>query len=104
MSMIINIQVIAAIHSRNIILLLPPSLESKSSAHGEKSTKKSEAEMGAFSIWHWLIVLGVVMLIFGPSRLPSLERDLGKAIRDFKESIQEKNVTPDKTDVAKKTS
>ncbi len=50
--------------------------------------------MGAFSIWHWLVVLGVVLLIFGPSRLPSLGHDLGKAIRGFKESMEEKNITP----------
>ncbi len=48
--------------------------------------------MGACSIWHWLVVLGVVLLIFGPSRLPSLGHDLGKAIKDFKNSVQEKPV------------
>lgn len=50
--------------------------------------------MGAFSIWHWLVVLGVVIIIFGPSRLPSLGHDLGKAIRGFKDSMDEKNITP----------
>lgn len=50
--------------------------------------------MGALSIWHWLIVLVVVLFIFGPSKLPSLGHDLGKAIRDFKDSMQEKNITP----------
>lgn len=59
--------------------------------------------MGAFSIWHWLVVLGVVVLIFGPSRLPNLGRDLGKAIKDFKESIQEKDITPENKDIDKKT-
>ncbi len=58
--------------------------------------------MGAFSIWHWIVVLGVVLLIFGPSRLPSLGQDLGKAIRGFKESIEEKNVIPESTEVEKK--
>ena len=48
--------------------------------------------MGAFSIWHWLVVLGVVLLIFGPSKLPSLGHSLGKAIKDFKNSVQEKPV------------
>lgn len=51
--------------------------------------------MGAFSIWHWLVVLGVVVLILGPSKLPNLGRDIGKAIKDFKESIQEKDITPE---------
>ena len=50
--------------------------------------------MGAFSIWHWLVVLGVVLLIFGPSRLPGLGQELGKAIRDFKNSMTEKDITP----------
>jgi len=58
--------------------------------------------MGAFSIWHWIVVLGVVLLIFGPSRLPSLGQDLGKAIRGFKESMEEKNVTPEISEVEKK--
>ncbi len=50
--------------------------------------------MGAFSIWHWLVVLVVVLFIFGPKKLPSLGHDLGKAIRDFKDSLSEKNITP----------
>ena len=50
--------------------------------------------MGAFSIWHWLVVLGVVIILFGPSRLPSLGHNLGKAIRGFKDSLGEKNITP----------
>ena len=52
--------------------------------------------MGSFSIWHWLIVLGVVILLFGPGRLGNLGRDLGKSIKDFREAMSEKNVTPDK--------
>ena len=52
--------------------------------------------MGSFSIWHWLIVLGVVLLVFGPGRLGNLGRDLGKSIKDFREAMSEKNVTPDK--------
>jgi len=58
--------------------------------------------MGAFSIWHWLVVLGVVLLIFGPSRLPSLGKDLGQALRGFKESIQEKDITPATQEEGKK--
>lgn len=58
--------------------------------------------MGAFSIWHWLVVLGVVLIIFGPSKLPSLGQNLGKAIRGFKDSIGEKNITPTETDVEQK--
>lgn len=50
--------------------------------------------MGAFSIWHWLVVLGVVLIIFGPSKLPTLGHELGKAIRGFKTSMEEKDITP----------
>jgi len=48
--------------------------------------------MGAFSIWHWLVVLGVVVLIFGPTRLPNLGRDLGKAIKDFGDLCFQKSI------------
>ena len=58
--------------------------------------------MGAFSIWHWLVVLGVVLIIFGPSKLPSLGHNLGKAIRGFKDSMEAKNITPAETDVEQK--
>ena len=45
--------------------------------------------MGSFSIWHWLIVLVVVLLIFGTKRLTSGMRELGKGIREFKKGVQE---------------
>ncbi|MEA4854844.1 MAG: twin-arginine translocase TatA/TatE family subunit [Solidesulfovibrio sp.] len=57
--------------------------------------------MGAFSLWHWLVVLGVVLIIFGPSRLPGLGKELGQAIRGFKSSIQEKDVTPGEPEAKK---
>jgi sec-independent protein translocase protein TatA len=44
--------------------------------------------MGQFSFWHLLLVLGVVLIFFGPSRLPGLGNSLGKAIRGFKEGIK----------------
>lgn len=50
--------------------------------------------MGAFSIWHWLVVLAVVVIVMGPGRLPHIGRDLGKAIKGFKESLDGKDVTP----------
>lgn len=43
--------------------------------------------MGGLSIWHWLIVLVIVLLIFGTSRLKNVGGDLGKAIREFKQSM-----------------
>ena len=43
---------------------------------------------GAFSIWHWLLVLVIVLLIFGPRKLPDVGRGLGEAIRGFRESLR----------------
>ena len=45
--------------------------------------------MGAFSIWHWLIVLVVVLLIFGTKKLRNIGSDLGGAIKSFKQSMKE---------------
>ena len=45
--------------------------------------------MGSFSIWHWLIVLVIVMLIFGTKKLRNLGADLGGAVRGFKEGMRE---------------
>jgi TatA/E family protein of Tat protein translocase len=44
--------------------------------------------MGEFSIWHILLLLFVILIFFGPSRLPGLGNSLGKAIRGFKEGIK----------------
>jgi sec-independent protein translocase protein TatA len=45
--------------------------------------------MGTFSIWHWLIVLVIVMLVFGTKKLRSMGSDLGGAVKGFKEGIKE---------------
>jgi len=45
--------------------------------------------MGEFSIWHWLIVLVIVMLIFGTRKLRNMGTDLGAAVRGFKEGMRE---------------
>jgi sec-independent protein translocase protein TatA len=45
--------------------------------------------MGSFSIWHWLIVLAVVMLIFGTGKLRNIGADLGGAVRGFKDGMKE---------------
>lgn len=44
--------------------------------------------MGTFSIWHWLIVLVVVVLIFGTKKLANIGGDLGKAVKGFKEGMK----------------
>lgn len=45
--------------------------------------------MGGLSIWHWLIVLAIVVLIFGTKKLRNLGGDLGGAIKNFKQSMRE---------------
>jgi len=44
---------------------------------------------GAMSIWHWLIVLVIVLVIFGPGKLPQIGEGLGKGIRNFKKAVDE---------------
>ena len=44
--------------------------------------------MGSFSIWHWLIVLLVVVLIFGTKKLRNIGTDLGGAVKGFKEGMK----------------
>jgi sec-independent protein translocase protein TatA len=44
--------------------------------------------MGGLSIWHWLIVLVVVVLIFGTKKLGNVGRDLGSAVKGFKEGMK----------------
>lgn len=50
--------------------------------------------MGSLSIWHWLIVLVVVMLVFGTSKLKNIGRDLGAGIKGFKEGMAEGSTPP----------
>jgi sec-independent protein translocase protein TatA len=45
--------------------------------------------MGSFSIWHWLIVLVIVMLVFGTKKLRNIGADLGGAVRGFKTGMRE---------------
>jgi sec-independent protein translocase protein TatA len=45
--------------------------------------------MGSFSIWHWLIVLLVVVLIFGTKKLKNIGADLGGAVKGFKDGIRD---------------
>jgi sec-independent protein translocase protein TatA len=45
--------------------------------------------MGSFSIWHWVIVLAVVTMIFGTKRLRNIGSDVGGAVKNFKEAINE---------------
>jgi len=45
--------------------------------------------MGSFSIWHWLIVLVIVLAVFGTKKLRNVGNDLGSAVRGFKEGMRE---------------
>ena len=53
--------------------------------------------MGSFSIWHWLIVLVIVLLIFGTKKLRNIGTDLGGAVKGFKDGMRsdEAPVKPD---------
>jgi len=53
--------------------------------------------MGSFSVWHWLIVLVVVILVFGTKKLGNIGSDVGKAVKGFKDGIkgdEDKPATP----------
>ena len=50
--------------------------------------------MGSFSIWHWLIVLAIVMLVFGTKKLGNIGSDLGKAIKGFKDGVKGEEEKP----------
>ncbi|MDD2833795.1 MAG: Sec-independent protein translocase subunit TatA [Methylotenera sp.] len=57
--------------------------------------------MGSFSIWHWLIVLLVVVLIFGTKKLRNMGGDVGGAVKDFKDALnQNKNQTDNAANAA----
>jgi sec-independent protein translocase protein TatA len=53
--------------------------------------------MGSFSIWHWLIVLLVVVMIFGTKKLKNIGSDLGSAVKGFKEGIKSGGESADAT-------
>jgi len=44
--------------------------------------------MGSFSVWHWLVVLVIVVLVFGTKKLGNVGSDLGKAVKGFKDGIK----------------
>ena len=45
--------------------------------------------MGSFSVWHWLIVLLIVVLVFGTKKLKNIGTDLGGAVKGFKDGIKD---------------
>ncbi len=52
--------------------------------------------MGSFSIWHWLIVLVIVMLVFGTKKLRNIGTDLGGAVKGFKDGMKTSEESQDK--------
>ncbi|MDH4441675.1 MAG: twin-arginine translocase TatA/TatE family subunit [Rhizobium sp.] len=47
--------------------------------------------MGSFSIWHWIIVLAIVLLLFGRGKIPELMGDVAKGIKSFKKGISDED-------------
>ena len=50
--------------------------------------------MGSFSVWHWLIVLLIVVLVFGTKKLKNLGGDLGGAVKGFKDGMKDGAAAP----------
>src|SRR4029079_7430017 len=50
--------------------------------------------MGSFSVWHWLIVLLIVVLIFGTKKLKNIGSDLGSAVKGFKDGVRDGTASP----------
>ncbi|NTV69354.1 MAG: Sec-independent protein translocase subunit TatA [Azonexaceae bacterium] len=59
--------------------------------------------MGSFSIWHWLIVLVIVMLIFGTKKLRNVGQDLGGAVKGFKDGMKDATAGDKPADAAQPT-
>lgn len=55
--------------------------------------------MGSFSIWHWLVVLLIVVLVFGTKKLKNIGGDLGGAVKGFKDGMKDGNQAADQQPV-----
>ncbi len=51
--------------------------------------------MGSFSVWHWLIVLLIVVLVFGTKKLKNIGADLGGAVKGFKDGVKDGGASMD---------
>ena len=56
--------------------------------------------MGSFSIWHWLIVLLIVVMVFGTKKLRNMGGDLGGAVKGFKDGMRDGAAGPDEKSAA----
>jgi sec-independent protein translocase protein TatA len=52
--------------------------------------------MGAFSLWHWLIVLIIVVLVFGTKKLRNMGSDVGGAVKEFKKAMKDNDEDKEK--------
>ncbi|MES2636031.1 MAG: Sec-independent protein translocase subunit TatA [Pseudomonadota bacterium] len=59
--------------------------------------------MGSFSLWHWLIVLLIIVLIFGTKKLRNMGGDVGGAVNEFKKAMQNEQDKGEQDKVAKNT-
>ena len=51
--------------------------------------------MGSFSIWHWLVVLLIIVMVFGTKKLRNVGGDLGAAVKNFKQGMKDGEAQPD---------
>jgi sec-independent protein translocase protein TatA len=65
-------------------------------------TAAQEYNMGSFSIWHWLIVLAIVVMVFGTKKLRNLGSDLGGAVKGFKDGMKDGGSSAQAADEASK--
>ncbi len=56
--------------------------------------------MGSFSIWHWLIVLLIVVMVFGTKKLKNIGSDLGGAVKGFKDGMRDGAASADEKPAA----
>ena len=59
--------------------------------------------MGSFSIWHWLIVLLIVVMVFGTKKLKNMGGDLGSAVKGFKDGMKDGSANADDKPAAQVT-
>ena len=59
--------------------------------------------MGSFSIWHWLIVLAIILVLFGRGKIPELMGDVAKGIKSFKKGMADEDTGETKVDTNAKT-
>jgi sec-independent protein translocase protein TatA len=59
--------------------------------------------MGEFSIWHWLLVIAIALLLFGTTKFAAVGKGLGEGIRNFKQAMKEPEEKKKETETEKKS-